>query len=98
MTVKELLENCAVEIISFLPGEFSSRDFIWALMTEHELEYVRLLFDDGSNHPIQNVHQQIGRYLADHAEKSLAIVSMKKRNPGASPFGKESSTMMWRKQ
>jgi hypothetical protein len=97
MSVSEFLSIWAHNILEGIQGNtFSGRDFIWALMTNHEHHYIQLLNDVHSEHPIWNVHKQIGRYLADHADE-LGIVSINEREHSTSPFGNESSTMMWEK-
>ena len=96
MTVSELLHDVASDIIGELQPTFSSRDFIWSLMTNHEHQYIQLLNDERSEHPIWNVHKQIGRYLADHVG-DLNIASINERERSVSPFGNESSTMTWEK-
>ena len=97
MTVKEFMDTNALDIVGAIEAiTFSGRDFIWTLMENHEREYIQLLFDDHSEHPIQTVHQQIGRYLADHAN-ALQIVCTNEREPSVGPFGNDSSTMIWRK-
>ena len=98
MTVSGFMTIWALSIVNGIQSDvFSSRDFIWALMTEHEREYIQLLNEDRSDHPIWNVHKQIGKYLADHAGKSLPIASFDVRERSLSPLGNESATMMWRK-
>lgn len=97
MSVSEFLSIWALNIIEGIQGNtFSSRDFIWALMSNHEHQYIQLLNDDHSDHPIWNVHKQIGRYLADHSDE-LSIVCINEREQSTSPFGNGSSTMRWRK-
>lgn len=95
MSVSDFLSTRAQGIIQGLQGSnFSSRDFIWALMTNYERQYIQLLEEDRSEHPIWNVHKQIGRYLSDHSVQ-LGITSLGYRDPSVSPFGNDSSTMMW---
>lgn len=96
MTVSIFLSNYAPSIIQGIQGNFCGRDFIWALMENYEREYIRLLNDDHSDHPIWNVHKQIGRYLADHSDE-LGIICINEREQSTSPFGNGSSTMRWRK-
>ena len=97
MTVSEFLSLWALSIVREIQGNtFSSRDFIWALMANHEHQYIQMLNDDNSEHPIWSIHKQIGRYLADHADE-LGIASINEREHSISPFGNESSTMMWEK-
>lgn len=95
MTVKELLSTCAKELVEEMETtSFSSRDFIWKLMNNHEHEYIQVLYSDDSEHPIWNVHKQIGRYLANHKD-DLDIIYGNGREVSLSPFGGDSSTQIW---
>ena len=97
MSVREFMaDNAATIIDSIQKEDFSSRDFIYRMRQAFERDYIQLLYDDTSNRPMENVHQQIGRYLAEHSVE-LNIADKNQRDPSKSPYGEESSTELWRK-
>jgi hypothetical protein len=97
MRVSDFMASYAAEIIERIEKDvFTSWDFIWQLMLEHELEYIQLLNDQNTEHPIWDVHKLIGRYLSEHSEE-LGIDSTGEKKRDLSPFGKGSATEIWRK-
>lgn len=63
----------------------------------YEHEYIQLLNENAStDHPIKSVHQQIGKYLADHSNE-LRISATNEKEASLTPFGTDSQTEIWRK-
>ena len=97
MLTADFMSAYARIIIEEIPDEtFSSRDFIWKMMRNYERDYIRLLNEDTTEHPIWNVHKQIGKYLADHSNE-LGISSTHEKEPSSTPFGTDSQTEIWRR-
>lgn len=98
MNVNEFLNSRAQVIIERLQPNsiFSTRHFIWELMSTHEIAYIELLSSQEGEHPIRCVHQQIGKYLDKNAE-NLGIAKENDKESSVSPFGHASSTQLWRK-
>ena len=97
MRVYEFMAENAQRIIDSISSEtFSSRDFIWKLMSDYETDYIRMLNEQTCEHPIHEVHKQIGRYLADNAV-SLEIQASGTKEGSIDPFGKISATEIWLK-
>lgn len=101
--IYEILASRASNVIEVLGSTFSTRDFILAFMNAYEEDYVKLLVEalpsNNEEKPkiIQNLHQQIGRYLDNNADKLKIKEEKGKKDPSLSPFGKHSSTQCWRK-
>lgn len=95
MTVKEFMEAHIDEVIPLLPRpHFSSRDFIWEAMKIAERDYIEVLYNCNAEKPIQSVHAQIGKFLAEHAD-SYNISKLEEKEPNNSPFGTPSETHKW---
>ncbi len=88
--------NAAAIIRSIPKDQFSSRDFIYRMRQLFERDYIQLLYDDTSVRSMENVNQQIGRYLAVHSA-DLGIADTKQRPQSMSPYGESSSTELWSK-
>ena len=97
MRVYEFMAENARRIIESIASEkFSSRDFIWKLMCDYEIDYIGMLNEQTCERPIHEVHKQIGRYLADNAV-SLEIQASGTKEGSIDPFGKISATEIWLK-
>ena len=97
MRVYEFMAENARRIIESIASEkFSSRDFIWKLMSDYETDYIRMLNEQTCEHPIHEVNKQIGRYLSDNAVRLEIQVSGTKES-SVDPFGNISATEVWLK-
>lgn len=97
MRVYEFMAENARRIIESIASEkFSSRDFIWKLMSDYEKDYIGMLYEQTCERPIHEVHKQIGRYLSDNAVRLEIQVSGTKES-SVDPFGNISATEVWLK-
>ena len=97
MRVYEFMAENARRIIESIASEkFSSRDFIWKLMSDYEKDYIGMLNEQTCERPIHEVHKEIGRYLVDNAV-CLEIQASGTKESSIDPFGKISAIKIWLK-
>jgi len=106
-TVSEYLQEkgLAPIVIDRLASTFTTRQFIWKLAKEYEVDYVTMLVDafnvskgkEEKPRIFHNLHAQIGRYLLNHA-KELGIEKIgDDKEPDINPFGRATPTQKWQK-
>ena len=82
-------------IISDLPDEFSSHDFIEKFSKRYESEYINMLVDYKGREAFKTVHSQIAKFLSLNME----YLGVKKRDKNSSEhvFGELDVIQWWEK-
>lgn len=65
-------------------------------MCDYEIDYIGMLNEQTCEHPIYEVHKEIGRYLVDNAV-CLEIQASGTKESSIDPFGKISAIKIWLK-
>lgn len=99
---KELFLSLAQNVIVELEEKFSTHDFIKKFMKLHECAYILWLNDILINKAIkcgifQEVHRQIGKYLAEHANV-LHIHQIMADFESVDCFGDKDKISLWHKK
>lgn len=98
--ITEFLQKGAADVISKMPAEFTTRQFIWVFMDDYESDYIEMLLHAYTNEKTRifhNLHAQIGTYLLAHAEE-LNILKTDERVVEMNPFGRKNETQLWLKR
>lgn len=81
------------KVISNLPVEFDSHQFIEKFSKEIEAEYIYLLKDVSEENQFQKVNMQVGRFLSNN-NKELGIKS-KGKTKSKNVFGNSTGCELW---
>lgn len=98
--INDFLQETASTVISELPAEFTTRQFIWQFADTHEHAYIEMLLwarKNDQTRVFQRLHSQIGRYLLDHAKDLHIEKRGEVKETDINPFGRETPTQPWRK-